>query len=496
MGESRSGLRRLQRIRLGLRDRVALGFGLMALGLSSLLAVLSWVLVTQELVDHREESAWIEASDRARLVADGLGSDGGSVPAVLDRLPMTEGAVSLLVYRGQWYSTGLSQGPSVLPPRLRTMVESGTPGRQRIEVGDQLFLAVGVPLNATGTSYFELFSLADLRRTFQVLSATLITAAALTSLLGLWVGWVGSRRAFKPLREVTSVAERFVGGDLGVRLDEHDPELTGLARSFNHAADALQRRAVADAHFAADVSHELRTPLTTMMNSMALLRHRADDLPVSLREPLELLATDLDRFQRLVVDLIEISRNEGGDTGPAEPVRIGELVRQAADAAAGRRVTRIDHGVLDSIILADKRRLERVVTNLVENAELYGRGCREVSVARIRQPAAQSPPDARHADPNWVRIQVDDAGPGVAPDRRERIFARFARGTTRPGPGVGLGLAIVARHVHWHGGEVTVTDRPGGGARFVVTLPATADGAAPPVVPAHATGGIGSEPTP
>lgn len=453
--------RGLHRIGLGLRDRVAIIFGLLTLGLSVLLAVMSWLLVSQYLIGQRESAAWVEAADNARLVSVALHHDGGDVPAVLDGLAMTQGEVSLLVYRGQWYSTGLSLGPSQLPEALRSMVQSGTAARQRIEINGQVYLAVGVPLGATGTGYFELFTLADLNRTFRVLTATLVVAAVATSLIGLWVGWLASRRALRPLRQVTRAAERFVDGDLDVRLDEHDPDLTGLSRSFNQAADALQRRVIADARFAGDVSHELRTPLTTMLNSMELLLRHVDELPPAVREPVDLLATDLNRFRRMVVDLIEISRDDAGDRQPLEPVRIDDLVRQAADAAAGRAVTQVATGADGTVVLADKRRLERVVTNLVENAEVYGDGCLAVTVS-----CADRTPDG-----SWVTIDVDDGGPGVPPSQRERVFARFARETQREGPGVGLGLAIVARHVHWHGGEVTVTDRPGGGARFSVALP-------------------------
>jgi two-component system, OmpR family, sensor histidine kinase MtrB len=162
------------------------------------------------------------------------------------------------------------------------------------------------------------------------------------------------------------------------------------------------------------------------------------------------------RFRRLVVDLLDISRADGGYEGARERVEVGDLVRRAADAAAGRPVTVVEPGARGVAMYADKRRLERVLTNLVENAETHGGGCREVRVC---------------AEDHIVRVVVDDLGPGVPPDRRDRIFDRFARDGTSPGTGVGLGLAIVARHVHWHGGEVRVGEAPGGGARFVVDLP-------------------------
>lgn len=146
---------------------------------------------------------------------------------------------------------------------------------------------------------------------------------------------------------------------------------------------------------------------------------------------------------------------DGGDDHPREPVTAADLVRQAADHSAGRSVTTVAPGAAGVVILADKRRLERVVTNLVENAETHGNGCVRVLV---------------DGDGSYVTISVEDAGPGITPAGQDRVFDRFARGTTH-GPGVGLGLAIVARHVTWHGGRVRVENRVEGGSRFVVALP-------------------------
>jgi len=142
-----------------------------------------------------------------------------------------------------------------------------------------------------------------------------------------------------------------------------------------------------------------------------------------------------------------------------ETVRVADLVRRAADAAAGREVTTVDPAVIGLTMDVDKRRLERVVANLVGNAETHGGGCTGVRVER---------------GPHGLRVVVDDAGPGIAPDRRSRVFERFARGGSNERTGVGLGLAIVQRHVALHEGHVFVEEIPGGGARFVVELPTTA----------------------
>jgi signal transduction histidine kinase len=230
----------------------------------------------------------------------------------------------------------------------------------------------------------------------------------------------------------------------------------------------LQHRVRADARFAGDVSHELRTPLTTMVNAMESLKHRRHLLPPAASEPLDLLDHELVRFRQLVIDLLEISRADSGDEEVREPVRIAELVRHAADAAAGRPVTSVSPAAEHLEVAADRRRLAQVVTNLVTNAELHGGGCTGVRV------------DTAGRD---VQVTVDDAGPGVPVGNRERIFERFAREPGLEEGGFGLGLAIVARHVAWHRGTITVVDAPGGGARFVLRLPVSTGGAAPAAAP-------------
>jgi signal transduction histidine kinase len=436
-----------------------LGFGALALGLSLLLGMVVWVEVSGYLLDQRQSAAQRDGAVDAAALRSGLTQGRGrpDVPRLLDGLPSTSPSASLLSYRGDWYATSPDNGPDTLPRELRQMVRGGSAARQRIAVDGQPYLAVGFPLMNRGDAFFELYPLADLDKTYRALSITLAAAATLTALLGMGVGWFASRRALRPLAGVRAAAAEVARGNLSARVDAgQDPDLDELATSFNNTASALQQRVVADARFAGDVSHELRTPLTTMLNSMQLLQNRRGELPPVVREPLDLLADELGRFRRLVVDLLEISRHDGGHDNLVERVTVGDLVRQAGDTAAGREVTVVDPDAAGVTLLADKRRLERVVANLVENADCHGGGCLTVHVQRI---------------PGGARIVVDDAGPGVDPERRERIFERFSRDGSEGGRGVGLGLAIVARHVQWHRGTVDVVDRPGGGARFVVDLP-------------------------
>ncbi len=461
----------VEMLRLGIRDRVVLVFGLLTLVVSLLLTSIVWLLVSDYLLDQRITSAISETRLNAAVLQQGILDNDADIPLLLEGLSAGGRSAAIVVYAGAWYGTSLGHGPTSLPVELTKQVRHGMAVSQRVKLSGVPYEIVGVPLAGgqpgqdAGNAYFELYSLAELNRAYRVLSGTLVGAVAAMVITGLLVGRAASRRALRPLAELTTVGAAVARGDLTARLDaEDDPDLGGLARSFNQMAESLQRRVHADARFAGDVSHQLRTPLTTMLTSMELLQHRRDRLPADMVEPLDLLAEDLSRFRRLVVDLLEISRTDTASfesisslatTRQLETVTIGELVRQAADSAAGRPVTIITPDAATITMQADKRRLEQVITNLVENAEVHGGGCHAVTVQPARGAA--------------IEIVVDDAGPGVPPQSRERVFERFDR--EGGGPGVGLGLASVAVQVHWHGGTVRITDRPGGGARFLVELP-------------------------
>jgi signal transduction histidine kinase len=454
-----------------------LAYGLLALSLSTLLALVTWSVVSEYLTEQRQSSARVETADNAAAFQYGLFGppqpcrrarsqlECGSptlkpdvrVIDLLNSLPSTDSASSMVYYDGQWYS--LTGKPSDLPPDLIETVRSGSTAQRRTTVGGQPVLAVGVPMKGPGEMFFEWHPLESLDNTLRTLKITLFAAAIATALIGLAVGRLASTLALRPLAALTRVADAVARGRLDARLQaEDDRDLGGLARSFNQTAADLERRVAADARFAGDVSHELRTPLMTMLNSMQLIQNHRAELPGPVREPVELLGDDLERFRRLVIDLLEISRDDGGDQGSREIVRIADLVRAAANATAGRDVTTVASEAEGLTLQADKRRLERVIANLVENAEDHAGGCKGVTV---------------EAGGLGVVILVDDAGPGIAETDRDRIFERFGRGeTSNTSRGVGLGLAIVARHVQWHHGTIRVTDRPSGGARFIIELPA------------------------
>jgi len=452
--------------RLGLRARVTVTFGMGALALSATMAGLTYFTARQFILHERETAILRQAYVNASLARSSLRSPTQNITLLLDSLDTLPGSLSVLEQRGQWYATSISVGENAIPVGLRSLVLSGVPASQHFVLNGSPEMVVGVPVPSVGSAYFEVFSLDELARTLRILALALAGAALVTTAAGAVIGRWASGRALRPLDEVSKAAETIAGGRLHVRLvAADDPDLSALAASFNRMADALLERIEREARFTSDVSHELRSPLTTLATSLGVLESHRDHLPVRSRSAVDLLSGEMRRFQRMVDVLLEISRV---DTGSAEllldEVEVGELLRQAAYAAGvGRIPVDIDPAVGRFRLRVDKRRIERVVANLVENASLYAGGVARFAV----EPAA-----------GGVRLVVVDHGPAVAAGERERIFERFYRGQTsgRRGAteGTGLGLSLVAEHVRLHGGRVWVESGPGGVNRFVVELP-TAD---------------------
>jgi signal transduction histidine kinase len=341
------------------------------------------------------------------------------------------------------------------------VVDERSRARQRYVLDRVPRLAVGLPL-PNGDAYFEVFALRELDRTLRTLRVALTTAAAAAMFGAAGLGVWASRRLLDPLAEIGATATSIAGGELDARLDVgNEVELAALANSFNQMVASLQQRIERDARFASNVSHELRSPLTALRSALQNMETRRAAMDERTARSLDLLAREVDRFEHLVQDLIEISRFDAGVVqASSEEVFLGELVLHAIDALPDRNVpVEVTASATDAVVRADKRRLEQVIVNLVANARQHGGG-----VDRLRI----------EADDDVARIIVEDRGPGVAPEDRDRVFERFYRGrhTGRATGGVGLGLALVAEHARLHGGRVWVEGRDdGGGARFVVELP-------------------------
>lgn len=460
----------MNRLRLGLRSRVTLAFAVGGLVITALLAGITLTTTRQVLLSDRDEVAELIVFANASRVQRQLGGDldPGAVGSVIDSLNTTAGSRALLITD----DGNFSLDPSAftlddVPIDLQSITFEGRAARIRTSVQDTPAIVYGVPMRGFSSVvvYFEAFPLGEVEDTLETLQLVLLGGGLIVAALAALAGRFAATRALSPLREVSAAAEAIAGGRLDTRLDpEGDEDLESLVASFNEMAGGLEERIQRDARFASEVSHELRSPLMTLTASVEVLENARHEMTDRSRTALDLLVSDIARFRTLVEDLLEISRFDVGTAQlQADPLLYAEFVRAAVDIAgvAGVHVD-VDPDAEDTIVLAEKRRLARVIANLLDNAAKYGDGEIRVHVSRTRES---------------VLTAVEDNGPGVPAEERFIVFDRFSRGGAggRRGydTGVGLGLSLVAEHVNLHEGRVWVEERADGlsGARFVVELP-------------------------
>lgn len=351
-----------------------------------------------------------------------------------------------------------------------TRVIPGLPEGPGIVVGSQVTLPAD---NNTYTLYY-LYSLDEERETLALVGRALVTAGALLLLLVAGLAWVVARQVVTPVRMARRVAERLAAGHLQERLRvTGEDDLARLATSFNQMASNLQKQirqleelSRLQRRFVSDVSHELRTPLTTVRMAGDVLHDARAGFEPGTARAAELLQTELDRFERLLADLLEISRFDAGAAVlEAVDVNLVDVAHRVADttlALADQRDTRVlvegpDHPCLAE---ADVRRVERIVRNLVTNAIDHAES-RDIHILV-------------GGDEHSAAIAVRDHGVGLGPGESAMVFNRFWRADparARTSGGTGLGLSISLEDTHLHGGWLQAWGRPGEGSQFRLTLP-------------------------
>ncbi|WP_338897941.1 MtrAB system histidine kinase MtrB [Streptomyces sp. TG1A-60] len=325
---------------------------------------------------------------------------------------------------------------------------------------------------------YYLFPLTQEEKSLSLVKGTLATAGLFVVVLLGAIAWLVVRQVVTPVRMAAGVAERLSAGRLQERMKvSGEDDIARLGEAFNKMAQNLQLKiqqledlSRMQRRFVSDVSHELRTPLTTVRMAADVIHDaRVDFDPVTARSA-ELLADQLDRFESLLADLLEISRFDAGAAAlEAEPIDLREVVRKVASGAeplAERKGTRIRVlGDQQPVVAeADARRVERVLRNLVVNAVEHGEG-RDVVVRLAAAGGA-------------VAVAVRDYGVGLKPGEATRVFSRFWRADparARTTGGTGLGLSIALEDARLHGGWLQAWGEPGGGSQFRLTLPRTAD---------------------
>jgi two-component system, OmpR family, sensor histidine kinase MtrB len=337
-------------------------------------------------------------------------------------------------------------------------------------------IAFGVPLNNSYQLYF-VFPLTEEQQTLQLVQTTLIGAGiALVALLAAIASLV-TRWVVLPVRHAARAAQRLSAGQLEERMIVGGADdLAALATSFNDMAASLQEKlheleelSKVQRQFVSDVSHELRTPMTTIRMAAEILFESREELDAAAARSTELLQSQIERFETLLTDLLEISRHDSNvATLDAEPADLCDLVRRSADDAqqlAERRGCRIEFRLPVQACMADvdRRRVERILRNLLVNAVEHGEG-RDVVVTVA-------------ADSEAAAIAVRDHGVGLGPGEEVLVFERFWRADparARTTGGTGLGLAIALEDARLHGGWLQAWGERGRGSVFRLTLPRVA----------------------
>ena len=351
-----------------------------------------------------------------------------------------------------------------------TEVVSGLPEGPGVVVGSQVRLPAD---NNTYTLYY-LYPLDEQQRTLALVSRAMLVAGVPLLLLVAGLTWLVTRQVVTPIRVARRVAERLAAGQLQERMRVRgEDDLARLATSFNQMASNLQKQirqleelSRLQRRFVSDVSHELRTPITTVRMASDVIHDARPFLDPVTGRAAELLQKELDRFETLLADLLEISRFDAGAAVlEAEDVNLVDVARRVVDmtsALAAQRDTRVvvhDPG-MPCVAEADVRRVERIVRNLVTNAIDHAESRDvEIFIGADRQSAA---------------IAVRDHGIGLGPGESAMVFNRFWRADparARTSGGTGLGLSISLEDTHLHGGWLQAWGRPGEGAQFRLTLP-------------------------
>jgi len=450
-------------LRPGLRARIVAYFSLATFIGVLILSVVTFAATRNYLVDKASSSAREQALANAQLVRTLVGAsrtDAGEVVTDLRTQPGGYAVLHLGTENLFYAQAPLRFTQSNLPTDFVSQAIDGRSGVQRVNFLGQPYEAVAIDIPAIDATYFEVFPINDVADTLGTIRSILVVAVlAITIAAGL-IGFLLSGNVLSPLRRVSEAATTIAEGSLATRLEpEPDPELQQLVESFNGMADAVQERIEREERFASDVSHELRSPITSLGAAVEVLKGRSDELSDRNRQALDIIATQVRRFDRTVLDLLELSRLDaraGQDN--REELHLTALVERIASRHGYGSILVVSDLGDNDLVSLDRRRVERILLNLLDNARDHAGGASEILLSSDES--------------GNLLLIVDDNGPGIGVSERERIFERFARGTaSRNSVGSGLGLAIVSEHAKALGGRAYVDTSPSGGARFVVTIP-------------------------
>jgi two-component system, OmpR family, sensor histidine kinase MtrB len=446
-------------MRFGLRARVALAFGLLSLVIAGAVSGATYSVARWYLLNQREDFAITRAVLDSRSVAASLAA--GSTPVVaLEQVPSVGTSQPMVQVQGIWYTSGVTVPPDALPASLLSVAAKDGGAQQRTTIGDEQYLLVAIQLD-TGI-YVEVFPLRDLDLVLTIGGWLLVVQTLFAGIIGIFIGRYTFARIIRPLLRLGAGARRISSGEFSTRIPlMRDPDLDPIAASFNGMAESVQSRIKREQRFSANVSHELRSPLTAVVGTVELLERNLLDLPEREQRLIGTLQTQTARMSQMLLDLLEISRIGNDDPLLKETVSATTLCLDAIHVR-GLSEDLIDVDDTDEhLITTDTRRFERIVGNLIDNANRHGGGVTAIRIARTSD-----------TDPAHIVIAIEDEGPGIPPDEVPKLFEPFTRGEdAKETSGAGLGLAIAIEQAHLLEVELRVESVEPHGARFVMEIP-------------------------
>ncbi len=451
---------------------------------------------TQRLVDQKIDIANSEI-DRARVVVEEQIAASGTSSSVQLRVNSARAALSSLGSVSSGADLSAAYEPVVvvdgeeevivspegyrIPDRLRYFVSQDQVSYQFSTIGQgggesYNALVIGTPTESDipGLQVYLVFSMENDEASLALMRGLLSAALVIVVVLLVGIAWLATQQVTAPVRSASRIAERFAQGKLRERMVvDGEDEMARLAMSFNAMAESLsaQIRQLEEygnlqRQFTSDVSHELRTPLTTVRMAADLIADNDEELSPAARRASQLMNRELDRFESLLGDLLEISRHDAGvaDLSTAtHDVRspVTSAIQQVTVLAEELDVP-LDINLPDEPVMinGDSRRIERIVRNLVANAIDHARG-HPVQITMAASDKA-------------VAIAVTDHGVGLKPGQEELVFNRFWRADpsrVRHSGGTGLGLAIAREDANLHGGTLDAAGNLGVGSMFRLVIP-------------------------
>jgi signal transduction histidine kinase len=448
--------------RATLRTKAILTGLVIALSISAFTSLAIFQIAESYLTNQRIAIATSQISVASRLAAQSIYDGNTPLDSLLTASNTFPNAQTAIRQNDEWFVSKAGFDIDEIPDEVIDLVTEGSPARSRIMFGESPAIAIGIPItinDAVKYQFIGVVTTLELQRTLSLLQSVLLAGVLFSSIGGAFVGFWLSRRVSEPLHDVSEAAQRIAFGDLTIQIaTPSEPDLKNIADTFNFMTKSLQNRIAREARFGAVVSHELKSPLTAIRGATDLLDGMRNELPQKATLSLDILNERVRYFERILNDLIEISRYESGTVqANLEELAVQPLLNALLDRDQRVHIELIDStSTKHSIALVDSKRFQQIFENLVSNADAYAHG---LSAIRIEESEQQ------------IVIHFDDSGIGISNDIEIAIFDPFFRAPQHSAhPGSGLGLTISKEHANIMGGDLIVSKSPDGGARFSLQL--------------------------